>query len=126
MRLALDMVKTASLIMNKTQEALKMAVEALEWIRYGERTNKQLEAIEACKEALAQPAQEPVLLNVKTHDDKTYKVEVSAPSWQGLSQEEQWNLINKSDIPADYDHEILAIARAIEQALRKRNSNDTK
>lgn len=44
-----------------------------------------------------------------------------APSWQGLSQEEQWNLINRSDIPADYDHEILAIARAIEQSLKEKN-----
>ena len=39
-------------------------------------------------QGLSQPAQEPVLLNVETHDGKTYKVEVSAPSWQGLSDDE--------------------------------------
>ena len=41
-------------------EALKMAIEALEWLSYSERTAKQLEAIDACKEALEQSAQEKI------------------------------------------------------------------
>lgn len=83
--------------MNK-DEALEQAISALEnlceafmlgadWRGVGVYDNT-VDALKACKEALEQPAQEPVLLNVKTHDDKTYKVEVSAPSWQGLTAKE--------------------------------------
>lgn len=115
----------------QTQEALKMAIEALESHVPHYVKDRGCEALEACKEALAQPAQEPILpfqrwskeseiINQEGFDrlNNTHP----APAWQGLSQEEQWNLINRSDIPADYDHEILAIARAIEQALKEKNT----
>ena len=53
--------------------------------------------------------------------DKGYKetaLYTHPHQWQGLTELEQWNLINKSDIPADYDHEL----RAIEQALKEKNT----
>ncbi|CAB4133173.1 hypothetical protein UFOVP250_54 [uncultured Caudovirales phage] len=114
-------------------EALKMAIEAM-----GEAYRLDgivlAKAIQACKEALEQPVQEPVMwMCTDNYDEVVFLSDKTciecrplythpAPSWQGLSEEEQWNLINKSDIPADYDHEILAIARAIEQALKEKNT----
>ena len=47
--------------MDKTQEALKMAIEALKQAcGLTPRDAHFCKAIQACKEALAQPAQEPV------------------------------------------------------------------
>ena len=40
-------------------EALKIAIEAIEYTNWSERTAKMETALEACKEALEQPAQEP-------------------------------------------------------------------
>ena len=80
---------------------------------------------------IKQPAQEPVYIVGKGWNCDEMPAEGTklythpAPSWQGLSDEEQWNFINKSDIPADYDHEILAIARTIEQALKGKNASNT-
>ena len=43
-------------------EALKIAIEAIEYTNWSERTAKMETALEACKEALEQPAQEPVAI----------------------------------------------------------------
>ena len=126
-------------------EALKMAIAFMETLTidvgiktWNEKHRK--EAVNACYKALEQPAQEPVawmhetytdgqkLLEVwfdtqehKADDTLTIPLYTHPHQWQGLTELEQWNLINKSDIPADYDHELLAIARAIEQALKEKN-----
>jgi stress-induced morphogen len=96
--------------MNQTQEALKMAIAQFE------RINNEYpceEIIDICKEALASQEQEAVLLNVKTHDDKTYKVEVSAPVWQGLSDDERHEVIVKY-VAVDCTCDPYEFARAIE------------
>jgi hypothetical protein len=71
------------------------------------------------------PAQEPVLLNVKTHDDKTYKVEVSAPLWQGLSDDEIKKLAHNKECWMNAGGNLMFdweyFARAIEQALKEKN-----
>jgi hypothetical protein len=53
------------LVMTK-DEALKMAIEAIEYTNWSERTAKMETALKACKEALEQPAQEPVAI-VESH-----------------------------------------------------------
>ena len=110
--------------MNKQTEALKMALEALQNVYFeneqlsfvdnAESNWKQRQnAIKACKEALAQPAQEPVAWNeeefnaiayayrtcpaheIKMVSDRyqelvNYVLSIThpAPSWQGLSDDE--------------------------------------
>ena len=91
-------------IMTK-DEALKMAIEAIDYkgVRdsepYWEMMNK---TIKACKEALEQPAQEPVTLKFPTMlrkmwsggevqkwlDNQEPLYTHPAPSWQGLSDDE--------------------------------------
>lgn len=57
-------------------------------------------------------------------DDKTYKVEVSAPSWQGnkefvgLSDDEIWDVIEKMGERPSYQE----TARAIEAKLKEKNN----
>ena len=54
-----------------TQEALKLALEALEY-RGSESWRKRQPAITAIKEALAQPEQEPVAWRWETHNGYAY------------------------------------------------------
>ncbi len=117
--------------MNK-DEALKMAIKAL--LTGHHHTDLCNEAINACKEALEQPTQEPVawikqwenmfgkhkdIVFIKT--DEYSPLYTNPHQWQGLTDDEIWKFINKADIPADYDKEVIKIARAIEQALRIKN-----
>lgn len=85
--------------MNKQTEALKHLDYADRFLDAGMYAQAQDE-IQACKEALEQPA----------------------PSWQGLSdddiQEELKKMWDKGLIPS---YNIVAFARAIEQALRNKN-----
>ena len=135
--------------MNKQIEALKMAIKDLEDIkRWWRGIEHYQNTINACKEALAEAEkQEPVAwygigdmhvwkLNLEEDKDATLKV-VNRPlannknwkplytnpaTWQSLSDDEIWEFINKADIPADYDKEVIKIARAIEQALKELNA----
>ncbi|MGI9143608.1 MAG: hypothetical protein ACR2IJ_10520 [Fluviibacter sp.] len=127
-----------------TANALKMAIEALECIDEDlvQPTYYLLvkDAIPACKEALEQPTQEPVawLQEYENENGDIYHTvtderiginDISvythpAPSWQGLSNDEI-DIIMDGDICQSY-YEMLGYARAIEQALRERNCNDTK
>ena len=93
--------------MNKQTEALKMAIEFLNDI--GEQTyaihgwqkiEKLNATIQACKEALEQP------------------------SWQGLSDDEINDIVNKirDDMYPWKDGMLVGkVARAIEQALKEKN-----
>ena len=126
--------------MNK-DEALKMAIEYLDDIKhkiypaYGfDLIQRQGKVMKACLEALAQPAQEPVawmseggiFTRTKEHAEiwsnnggKVTPVYTNpAPSWQGLSDDEVQEVFNLG-------HKTFKeFARAIETALRERNSND--
>ena len=117
--------------MMNTQEALKMAIEQFE------RINNEYpceEIIDICKEALAQPAQEPVAWMSKKRGDvskaKMYFNEGEeilplythpAPSWQGLSDDEINNLHHKWIMNSGNKDTQYDFARAIEQALKEKN-----
>ena len=92
--------------------------------------NGLVETIKACKEALEQPAQEPVAIVYSMQDgyigqmvvkDIPHKTKLythPAPSWQGLSDGELSELlVSKGETSIKY----LSFARAIEQALRNKN-----
>jgi hypothetical protein len=157
--------------MDKTQEALKMAIEAMSCISQS-RGDPLLKAIRACKEALEQPvckkcgkptqqgecfygcrqeqpAQEPVAWMSKMGsftaiaETKKQLPKGAEPiplythphQWQGLTDDEINKLILNGgylDCVLDYEpkvdkinvleHELLRIARAIEQALKEKNT----
>lgn len=135
--------------MNK-DEALKMAIETMKiWNGKSVKTNTASfridfeGAIQTCKEALEQPAQEPVAYGCKAIggemdgkiygawydksglDDKEKDFEIvalythPAPSWQGLSDDEVGNLIARYEYAVHPD--LDGFTRAIEQALKERN-----
>ena len=140
-------------------EALKMAIKAMEneykdWscehgFHNDECPNEECEqkdwfkAINACKEALEQPAQEPVAKMVKQpfHDDKaeiksTPMVQwlkgIIPPidtllythphQWQGLTDDEIWAMISKLDIAGEQEKMIAEFVRAIEAKLKEKNN----
>ena len=103
-------------------EALKMAIDDLELCN-GAQTVEDIiiythESIKACKEALEQPAQEPVYI-VKQNGNCT--MQLKSKDWVGLSDDD----ITKAvlEIPATFPS-IFGIARAIEQALRNKNASN--
>jgi hypothetical protein len=126
---------------SQTQEALKMAIEALEEaedIIEGKTTQGGYfyKAIQACKEALEQPAQEPVALKFPTMlrkmwsggevqewlDKQQSLYSHPAPSWQGLSDDEidaVWFEVVKEN---NFEGAGKYFARAIEQALKEKNT----
>ena len=162
--------------MNKKDEALKMAIEAMEknkrthhycedtWYscpkheegcaddREGDECNCGADrinaefnkALQACEEALEQPAQKPVawlykrenssggwyvVTNYeKEHDNGTRNIQCydiplythPAPSWQGLSDDEIWNDFFKA-MGAEGGYTGHKFARIIEQALKEKN-----
>jgi len=126
--------------MIKEQEALKLALEALEtelcidWTNNDEfnaSAEKMHEAITAIKEALAQPAQEPVAWI--TPDGEGFRIRFSAPTsdvplgwdalytvpqqrpWVGLTDEELSEL-SASGLA------LWALWKAIEAKLKKKNT----
>jgi len=123
----------------QTQEALKMAIE---WIENPFVTTPALktEVLNACKKALEQPAQEPVAWTDEYKnflewdkeslcDKAVCKEHEAIPlythphQWQGLTDDEIQNiltpivLLDNADSVTDYE-----IARAIEQALKEKNT----
>lgn len=135
--------------MTKQTEALKMAIEAMEraeevdWELNSLHVLNILQAIQACKEALAlsekqhtfpdkkQPAQKPVawmndiafsmdkeLLGTRSRIVPLYTN--PAPTWQGLKIKEIWEIVE--DIEDDDGINMEEFARAIEQALKEKNT----
>ena len=118
-------------------EALLMAIEALDTLMM-EKGSIYQKAIQACKEALEQPAQEPVdyegsglaakimdcdvlgnpiitMLKQCPIGTKLYLKPV--PLWQGLSDDDINNIYGKSTYEG-----LNGFARAIEQALKEKNT----
>ena len=130
-----------------TQEALKLALEALENGMKFVWTDPEREAcfvaIDAIKEALAQPAQEPYCYVDPVHlaalnTDQSAEVVLhknpsgyaarglyTAPqqrTWVGLTDEE---ILVKCESVPDYDignHDLIQFARAIETKLKEKNT----
>lgn len=136
---------------NKTQEALKMAIEFIDNVHEGEWLYvgfDREDVINACKEALAtneecsvvQPAQEPVayvsqhILNhfyagstsyIDNENDgiRTIPLYTHPHPWQGLTDDEIHNIADYSfPFPSEMFDEIFAFARAIEQELKEKNT----
>jgi hypothetical protein len=110
--------------MTKQIEALKMAHKSFMQLneRHPRKDNGNGyfdEEIQACKEALEQPAQKPVAYckhgvpkGVCTLGEKDCN---PAPSWQGLSDDERY--LNEGRSPEEIEY-----ARAIEKALKEKNN----
>jgi hypothetical protein len=79
-------------------------------------------AINVCKEALEQPTQEPVMVNVKTHDDTVYKVEVTTKQWQGLTSEDINKITDELNISLILSCDIIDFVMAIEAKLKDKNT----
>ena len=120
-------------MMNKKDEALKMAIKVLSedegWMEDVE------EALQACKEALAQPTQEPVAFRNKNTgefctggfllnhgwDKEWIKLYTHPKEWQGLSEEEIVSVF-KSGADHITGDLLINFAKAIEQKLKEKNS----
>ena len=113
---------------NKTQEALRMAIDTMEMHVPYYVKDRGCDAINACKEALEQPAQEPVGV-VSWHEGTVMgsifpssnmpkdgvKLYTHPYQWQGLTDDE----ISKLWCT---DHaSYLEFANSIEQALKDKN-----
>ena len=106
-------------------QALKMAIEALL------TGNQYADAINACKEALEKPTQEPVAWMHCVDEDITEFNDFQAcpkceplythpaPSWQGLSDDEIIAISNTCDL--NHVLGLIDFGRAIEQALKEKN-----
>ena len=119
--------------MNKTQEALKMAIEQIKWAEHlHDWHDGLLDALKACKEALEQPAQEPVakgfirsLVSIDKNGIETWKEEpfyTSPPSWQGLSNDRIRDIGDNCLENNNGLFNWIDFARAIEQALKEKNT----
>ena len=114
-------------------EALRLALEALENAEYGDYYKKELnEAITAIKEALAQPEQEPCCYGGIAHDchagegcrivkrmkaTSPQRTWVNATTWRGLTDEEVKDIV--WNLPYEPSQEDI---RAIEAKLKAKNS----
>ena len=120
----------------QTQEALKMAIEWVEGWK-GIAPSK-IELLRVLREALAQPAQEPVAwIDEFGNCEFTYAMWMKeepnvtwipvythpAPSWQGLSDDEKLAIIRKwKDAHTMREQELIGLGDAIEQALKEKNT----
>jgi hypothetical protein len=110
-------------------EALKMAIEVLWSVEEYDKTgvNISKKAINACKEALKQPAQEPVAWidddvivenKWECYSKNPEPLYTHPHQWQGLTDDEIDKIIEK--------HKLMWMttdfARAIEQALKDKNT----
>ena len=126
--------------MNKQTEALRMAKQHIIERKGGRGgavcyVKSDEDVIKAIDEALAQPAQEPVAvvysmqdgyvgqMVVKDIPHKTKLYTHIAPSWQGLSDDEIHNYADHNfAFASEHFDEIFNFGRAIEQALKEKNT----
>jgi hypothetical protein len=106
-------------------EALKMAIEALEESKVHLGSTKHLnDLIQACKDALEQPPQEIVrkVFDIDNfHSSVLDKIKFTSPhQWQGLTDKEIFNLCRECDL--NHILGIIDCGRAIEQALKDKNN----
>ena len=111
---------------NKTIEALKMAIEALDTLMM-EKGSIYQQALNACKEAL-EKAENPELVAVQY----LYRADQDNPEmiplythpaiWQSLSDDNILKLFKPKFECEIEDFELVDFARAIEQALKELNA----
>ena len=123
--------------MNKQTEALKMAIEAMDWELGGEPLpTLMIEARKACKEALEpqieladtisvedyqklreQPTKEEILGKVF---DAVY-AQYPKKEWISLSDDEIWNIANFLGKNKEWDYPVM-FAKTIEKALKEKQN----
>jgi hypothetical protein len=69
--------------------ALKMAIDALEWLSYSERTAKQLEAIDACNQAIS--SQSDALATEQVREEPSRVRQNDVPAQGPVDLEEELN-----------------------------------
>ncbi len=117
---------------NQTQEALKMAINFASVISETYSTGGEAEkVINACKEALEQPAQKPVALSTSNNpfNSERHGLEVLRNThphqWQGLTDDDMSIIFDKFDwkeIEIAGEHlDLFKFSHAIEQALKEKN-----
>ena len=135
--------------MNK-DEALKMAIEAMDYLsavvqRQLSTKSKQeyslvlyKDAINACKEALEQPTQEPVA-TVRSYnglvgfhanqkqinilkDKHEHPLYLHPHQWQGLADDEIIDMYFQANISPQPAKDVIDFIRAIEQSLKDKNT----
>lgn len=127
-------------MMNKKDEALKKCLRVLEPISEQRMYETQWigSAIQACKEALEQPTQEPVAFRNKNTgefctggfllnhgwDKEWIKLYTHPKEWQGLSDEEIVSVF-KSGADHITGDLLINFAKAIEQKLKEKNHGTT-
>ena len=117
--------------MNKTQEALKMAICDLELCNGAETVENIIiythEAINACKEALESQEKEPSFFGWYDNHDIHYEKQTddSIPLYtnpaQPLSDDEIEQIIADEQIPVRTGKTAKRFARAIEKAIMEKN-----
>ena len=82
-----------------------------------------IKAHDACKEAIEQPAQEPVeYLGALANVDGGVNLYYKKSSWQGLSDDDVDQIIADEQIPVRTGKTAKRFARVIEQALKEKNT----
>ena len=132
--------------MTDLRKAAEMALEALNQATgmCAKRTSTRRdidEAIQALRQALAQPEQEPVCTKIEGNQFDTFKVRYedavklkdlpvgtklyTAPpkrEWVGLTDKEIQQVVYDLGTIGDLSHDEFDIARAVAQALKERNT----
>jgi len=113
-------------------EALRMALDALEYIEnnYMSLPKVGIEAIKACKEALAQPEPKPIAFVTGTHAGyfvarPTDPAMVLPVNMALYTQPNKWQDLTDDEIDKTYETQVWdakrSYARAIEAKLRSKN-----
>jgi hypothetical protein len=115
-------------------KALEIAIEALETAEiqseYDGLSKLIFEAINACKEALEQPTQEPVawMNDIAFSMDKELlgtrgrivALYTHPHQWVGLTDDEIWDIANFLGKNKEWDYPVM-FAKTIEKVLREKN-----
>jgi hypothetical protein len=106
-------------LFTKKDEALKMAIEALE-----DSLTRQDVAINACKEALEQPFTRDwkETIDERIARDSEFKEALEQPAWQGLTDDEIIDMYFQANIYPQPHEFIIDFIRAIEQSLKDKNT----
>ena len=113
--------------MNELRKAAEMALEALETHVPYTYKDRDYEPIQALRQALAQPEQEPVE-NMKTyeivcpHCDKPHDWTYLKGEWVGLTDEERDECINGTAWVGEEKEVRVKIVEAIEAKLKEKNT----
>jgi hypothetical protein len=109
---------------NKTIEALKMAIEALDTLMM-EKGSIYQQALKACKEALAEAEKQEIgeaEIRQMLKEIEWCHQELEKQEWQSLSDDNILKLFKPKFECEIEDFELIDFARAIEQALKEKNT----